>query len=73
MFVGVAIWTLAPDNCHFYERDAVAFHVADSYEEGSSRGGWLGKCPRHPAFLQMGDEGRAEYSDSAEILRKSRS
>ncbi len=45
MFVGVAIWTLAPDNCHFYERDAVAFHVADSYEEGSSRGGWLGNVP----------------------------
>lgn len=45
MFVGVAIWTLAPDICHFYERDAVAFHVVDSYEEGSSRGGWLGNVP----------------------------
>ncbi len=45
MFVGVAIWTLAPDICHFYERDAVAFHVVDSFEEGSSRGGWLGNVP----------------------------
>lgn len=45
MFVGVAIWTLSPDICHFYERDAVAFHVVDSYEEGSSRGGWLGNVP----------------------------
>ena len=23
MFVGVAIWTLAPDICHFYEREGV--------------------------------------------------
>ncbi|MCI1279211.1 MAG: ABC transporter ATP-binding protein [Nitrospira sp.] len=45
LFVGVAIWTLAPDHCHFYERDAVAFHVVDSFEEGLSRGGWLGNVP----------------------------
>lgn len=45
LFVGVAIWTLAPDHCHLYERDAVAFNVVDSYEEESSRGGWLGTVP----------------------------
>ncbi len=40
MFVGVAIWTLNPEHCHFYERDVVAFHVVDSYDEESARGGW---------------------------------
>ncbi len=45
MFVGVAMWTLNPEHCHFYERDAVAFHVVDSYDEESARGGWPFSVP----------------------------
>ncbi len=56
MFVGVAMWTLNPEHCHFYERDAVAFHVTDSYDEESARGGMaiLG-AGGYSAVLQMGD------------------
>jgi lipopolysaccharide transport system ATP-binding protein len=45
MFVGVAIWTLSPERCHFYERDAVTFHVVDTFEEDSARGAWPGFVP----------------------------
>lgn len=40
MFVGVAIWTLAPERCHCHERDAVTFHVIETPDENSARGGW---------------------------------
>jgi lipopolysaccharide transport system ATP-binding protein len=40
MFVGVAIWTLAPERVHFYEQDVVTVHVIDTLDEDAARGGW---------------------------------
>ncbi|HMA34035.1 MAG TPA: ABC transporter ATP-binding protein [Chloroflexia bacterium] len=45
ILVGAAISTLEPETVHFYERDAVAFHVVDSLDGGSARGDYAGHIP----------------------------
>lgn len=43
LFVSAGLSTLNPIIAQFYERDAVAFHVTDSIEEGeTARGAWAG-------------------------------
>lgn len=44
-FVGAAVSTLAPLKIHFYESDAVAFHVVDSFQGDSARGDYSGDMP----------------------------
>lgn len=41
MIVGAAISTMDPVKVHFYERDAVAFQVADGLDGDSARGDYL--------------------------------
>ena len=45
MFVGVAIWTLAPERLHCHEQDVVTFHVVDTFDEESARGAWRWSIP----------------------------
>jgi lipopolysaccharide transport system ATP-binding protein len=45
LVVGAAISTMDPVTVHFYERDAVAFHVADSLDGDSARGDFAGPLP----------------------------
>ncbi len=45
LIVGAAISTMEPVVVHFYERDAVAFHVVDSLDGDSARGGYAGPMP----------------------------
>jgi lipopolysaccharide transport system ATP-binding protein len=43
--VSIAISTMDPLAVHFYERDAVAFHVIDSMDGDSARGKYAGPMP----------------------------
>jgi homopolymeric O-antigen transport system ATP-binding protein len=43
LLVGAALSTLDPVVVHFFERDAVAFHVIDSLEGNSARGEYAGR------------------------------
>jgi lipopolysaccharide transport system ATP-binding protein len=43
LLVGAALSTLDPVVVHFFERDAVAFHVIDSLEGDSARGEYAGR------------------------------
>ncbi|MCA1817675.1 MAG: ABC transporter ATP-binding protein [Acidobacteria bacterium] len=45
LIVGAAVSTLDPTRVHFFERDAVAFHVVDSLDGDSARGGYAGPYP----------------------------
>jgi lipopolysaccharide transport system ATP-binding protein len=45
LVVGAAVSTMDPVTVHFYERDAVAFHVADSLNGDSARGDYAGPFP----------------------------
>jgi lipopolysaccharide transport system ATP-binding protein len=45
LIVGAAISTLDPVRIHFFERDAVAFHVVDTTEGDSARGDYGGTFP----------------------------
>jgi lipopolysaccharide transport system ATP-binding protein len=45
IIVGVSLSTMDPMKVHFYEPDAVAFHVVDSLEGGSARGDYAGPVP----------------------------
>jgi lipopolysaccharide transport system ATP-binding protein len=45
IIVGVSLSTMDPMKVHFYEPDAVAFHVVDSLEGGSARGDYAGPLP----------------------------
>ena len=45
LVVGAAISTLDPVIVHFYERDAVAFHVEDTLDGDSARGEYAGPFP----------------------------
>jgi lipopolysaccharide transport system ATP-binding protein len=45
LVVGAAVSTMDPVTVHFYERDAVAFHVADSLSGDSARGDYAGPFP----------------------------
>jgi lipopolysaccharide transport system ATP-binding protein len=44
-FVGAGISTMVPLYTHFYESDAVAFHVVDSCQGDSARGDFNGDMP----------------------------
>jgi len=44
-FVGAAVSTMDPVDVHFYERDAVAFHVLDRLEGDSVRRNYAGPYP----------------------------
>jgi lipopolysaccharide transport system ATP-binding protein len=45
LVVGAAVSTMDPVIVHFYERDAVAFHVRDSLDGNSARGDYAGPFP----------------------------
>src|ERR1700752_416395 len=45
LLVGAAVSTLDPVTIHFFERDAVAFHVVDSLDGDSARGEYAGRYP----------------------------
>jgi lipopolysaccharide transport system ATP-binding protein len=45
VFVTAAITTFQPLEVHFAERDVIAFHVIDNFEEGSTRGDYTGVLP----------------------------
>jgi len=45
LVLGAAISTMDPVRVHFYERDAVAFHVVDSLDGDSARGDYAGPFP----------------------------
>jgi lipopolysaccharide transport system ATP-binding protein len=45
LVVGAAVSTADPVTVHFYERDAVAFHVVDSLDGDSARGDYAGPFP----------------------------
>jgi lipopolysaccharide transport system ATP-binding protein len=45
ILVGAALSTHDPLIIHFYERDAVAFHVVDSLTGNSARGDYAGHMP----------------------------
>ena len=45
LLVGAAVSTLDPVTVHFFERDAVAFHVVDSLDGDSARGEYAGRYP----------------------------
>ncbi|MBU4347622.1 ATP-binding cassette domain-containing protein [Patescibacteria group bacterium] len=45
LIVGAAISTMNPVIVHFYERDAVAFNVIDSFDGDSARGDYAGSIP----------------------------
>lgn len=45
MMVGAALSTMDPVQVHFYERDAVAFHITDSLKGDSARGDYGGAIP----------------------------
>jgi lipopolysaccharide transport system ATP-binding protein len=42
LIVAAGVFTLNPFLWHFFERDAVAFHIIDSLDGGSARGDWGG-------------------------------
>jgi lipopolysaccharide transport system ATP-binding protein len=44
-FAGAAVSTMDPVEVHFYERDAVAFHVVDRMEGDSVRRNYAGPYP----------------------------
>ncbi len=43
--VGAAVSTMDPVVVHFYEPDAVAFHMIDSLDGDSARGDYAGPMP----------------------------
>jgi lipopolysaccharide transport system ATP-binding protein len=45
LMVGAAVSTMDPVVVHFFERDAVAFHVVDSLDGDSARGEYAGPVP----------------------------
>ena len=45
LLVGAALSTLDPVIVHFFEREAVAFHVIDSLDGDSARGNYAGRYP----------------------------
>jgi lipopolysaccharide transport system ATP-binding protein len=45
LIVSAAVSTMDPEVIHFYERDAVAFHVVDSLDGDSARGDYAGHFP----------------------------
>lgn len=45
LFVTPAMSSMKPFRVHFEERDAVAFHVIDSFDGDSARGSYSGKIP----------------------------
>jgi lipopolysaccharide transport system ATP-binding protein len=45
LIIGVSLSTMEPVSVHFYERDAVAFHVVDSMDGDSARGDYAGPFP----------------------------
>jgi len=45
LMVGAAVSTMDPVVVHFFERDAVAFHVVDSLDGDSARGEYAGPFP----------------------------
>ncbi|OLE53296.1 MAG: ABC transporter [Acidobacteria bacterium 13_1_20CM_3_53_8] len=45
LIVGAAVSTMDPVIIHFYEREAVAFHVVDSIDGNSARGDYAGPFP----------------------------
>ena len=45
LIVGVAISSYKPFTIHFYERDAISFHVVDSMDGDSARGDYAGPIP----------------------------
>jgi lipopolysaccharide transport system ATP-binding protein len=45
LLLGAGVCSYQPFRIHFYDRDAVAFHVADSHDGDSARGDWEGDFP----------------------------
>lgn len=45
ILVGVAVSTLNPLIVHFFERDAIAFHIIDSIDGDTARGDFAGRMP----------------------------
>lgn len=45
LFVAGGVYSNPPFRIHFYERDAVAFHVNDTHDGNSARGDWQGDDP----------------------------
>jgi lipopolysaccharide transport system ATP-binding protein len=43
LYVAAGLVTLEPDILQFYERDAVAFQIVDSFDGDSARGDWGGR------------------------------
>jgi lipopolysaccharide transport system ATP-binding protein len=66
LLVGAAVSTLDPVEIHFYEREVVAFHVADSLDGDSARGDYAGSYPGvvRPALRWMT---QFEAADSSEV------
>jgi lipopolysaccharide transport system ATP-binding protein len=45
LLVASGVYSNPPFRIHFYERDAVAFHINDTHEGDSARGDWQGDDP----------------------------
>jgi lipopolysaccharide transport system ATP-binding protein len=45
LIIGAAMRSLAPDQLHFWERDAVSFHVVDAPNADTARGDYPGGIP----------------------------
>jgi lipopolysaccharide transport system ATP-binding protein len=43
--VAGGVYSNPPFRIHFYERDAVAFHINDTHDGDSARGDWQGDDP----------------------------
>ena len=62
LLVGAALSTLDPVVVHFFERDAVAFHVIDSLDGDSTRGEYAG---RYPGVVRPALEWTTQYKPTA--------
>ena len=62
LLVGAAVSTLDPLTIHFFERDAVAFHVVDSLDGDSARGEYAG---RYPGVVRPALRWTTEYTSSS--------
>lgn len=62
LLVGAAVSTLDPVTVHFFERDAVAFHVVDSLDGDSARGEFAG---RYPGVVRPALRWTTEYTSTS--------
>ena len=67
LLVGAALSTLDPVVVHFFERDAVAFHVIDSLDGDSARGEYAG---RYPGVVRPALEWTTQYQPTPGVARK---